>query len=288
MNSRQIECFVEVARQLNFSKAADKLYLPQPAVSRYISSLEEELGMQLFDRESKRRIRLTKEGEAYYKLFAKFGKEFSGLTQALRENNALLRFGYSTGWNISNFFPKVISLAQSKEPSINIAVEARSNEELIKALHNDELDLAYMLEYYPMNCVGVETERIREHKLSILYSDALQGSSKILTPEDFKDKVFYITDAPHVEVLKLEVAAALSQYGFEPIFKTTPNIDSTLANIENGLGVALLDELANNLHSPGMKHIDIEYTMPICVAWKRGNRKKTANVVIKALHEYYK
>lgn len=288
MNSRQIECFVEVARQLNFSKAADKLYLPQPTVSRYISNLEEELGMQLFDRESKRRIQLTKEGEAYYKLFSKFGKEFNGLTQSLRENRELLRFGYSTGWNISNFFPKVISIARSKEPHINIDVEARSNEELIKALYNDELDLAYMLEYYPINCEGVETERIREHKLSILYSDALPDANRILTPQDFGDKVFFITDAPHVEILKQEVAGALSQYGFEPVFKTTPNIDSTLANVENGLGVALLDELANNLYSPGMKHMDIEYTMPICVAWRKGNRKRMADVVVKALHEYYK
>ena len=69
MNDRQIECFLEAGRLLNFTRAAENLLLPQPAVSRYISALENELGVQLFLRENSRKVVLTEAGKAYYNLF---------------------------------------------------------------------------------------------------------------------------------------------------------------------------------------------------------------------------
>ena len=61
MNTTQLECFVEVANYLNFSKAAQQLRLSQPAVSHQINTLEDELGVKLFHRTSKS-VRLTQEG----------------------------------------------------------------------------------------------------------------------------------------------------------------------------------------------------------------------------------
>ena len=57
MNDRQIKAFVEAARLLNFTKAAEKLYVPQSQVSRAIAALEDELGVVLFDRENSRSIK---------------------------------------------------------------------------------------------------------------------------------------------------------------------------------------------------------------------------------------
>ena len=64
MNTTQLECFLEVANCLNFSRAAERLQLTQPAVSHQIKSLEDELGVKLFIRTSKS-VRLTREGHAY-------------------------------------------------------------------------------------------------------------------------------------------------------------------------------------------------------------------------------
>lgn len=64
MNTTQLECFLSVANTLNFSRAAERLKMTQPAVSHQISALEDELGVKLFKRTS-RSVRLTQEGYLY-------------------------------------------------------------------------------------------------------------------------------------------------------------------------------------------------------------------------------
>ena len=58
MNTTQLECFLAVSDTLNFSRAAERLRLTQPAVSHQINALEDELGVKLFQRSSKS-VRLT-------------------------------------------------------------------------------------------------------------------------------------------------------------------------------------------------------------------------------------
>ena len=65
MNTVQLECFVTVAEHLNFSKASRVLKITQPAVSHQIQTLEEELGVKLFNRTSKS-VTLTQEGISFF------------------------------------------------------------------------------------------------------------------------------------------------------------------------------------------------------------------------------
>src|SRR5262245_60632104 len=64
MELRQLRYFATVARELNFTRAAEKLRVAQPALSRQIKQLEEELGVTLFERD-KRKVRLTPHGESF-------------------------------------------------------------------------------------------------------------------------------------------------------------------------------------------------------------------------------
>ena len=75
MNDRQIKAFLEAARLLNFTKAAEKLYVPQSQVSRAIAALEKELGTVLFERENSRSITLS-------------GRNTSACSADLRRNSA--------------------------------------------------------------------------------------------------------------------------------------------------------------------------------------------------------
>ena len=80
MNTTQLECFMEVANYLNFSRAAEHLRLTQPAVSHQINTLEDELGVRLFHRTSKS-VRLTQEGYLFIQYAGEILK-LSGLSKA--------------------------------------------------------------------------------------------------------------------------------------------------------------------------------------------------------------
>ena len=80
MNTTQLECFVAVSNFLNFSIAAEQLRLTQPAVSHQINSLEDELGVKLFHRTSKR-VRLTQAGH----LFSQYAQEILALSHTSKE-----------------------------------------------------------------------------------------------------------------------------------------------------------------------------------------------------------
>ena len=66
MTIQDITCFMKLAETLSYTKAAQQLYISQPAVTQHIHSLERELGVQLFDRSVKRAIVLTESGVLYY------------------------------------------------------------------------------------------------------------------------------------------------------------------------------------------------------------------------------
>ena len=67
MTIQDITCFLKLAETLNYTKTAEELFISQPAVTRHINSLEDELGVKLFDRSVKRSITLTEAGKLYYK-----------------------------------------------------------------------------------------------------------------------------------------------------------------------------------------------------------------------------
>ena len=130
MNDRQIECFLEAGRLLNFTRAAENLLLPQPAVSRYISALEKELGTQLFLRESNRKVLLTEAGKAYYNLFLRTSQELARTRQALSDTAPLLRLGINKSWHTAAFLPEVAARCRERDPRFRIAYECHDFREL--------------------------------------------------------------------------------------------------------------------------------------------------------------
>ena len=83
MTLNQLECFMVLAQRLNFTQAADDLFMAQPALSRLISALEKELNLQLFYRNS-RSVALTPAGTVFFKKCPKILDEYRGSVVAAR------------------------------------------------------------------------------------------------------------------------------------------------------------------------------------------------------------
>ena len=153
--------FFQVASNLSFSKAAEHLYISQPAVSKNIKKLETELGVALFERRGSN-ITLTLAGEKlleYLRRAHLIEKEIYTDIEIIKDEihaRGELKVGAST--TISLYvLPRVLSAFHKKFPKIKILLINRNSENVLKSLSNHEIDLAIVeggntlnsLDYHP-------------------------------------------------------------------------------------------------------------------------------------------
>ena len=145
MLSTSHHVFIEVARQLSFSKAAQALFMSQPAISNHIKLLEVEYKNALFNRKGNT-ITLTPTGEILYrhlqdalKIQRQMLFELSTLQNA--ENvEGKLKIGASTTVALY-IIPKILSAFHQRHPNLEIQLVNRNSENIIKALLQDEIDI---------------------------------------------------------------------------------------------------------------------------------------------------
>lgn len=146
MLSIAYEAFYEVACYLSFSKAAEALYISQPAVSKQIKKLEGELGVPLFERKGNT-ILLTSSGEKLLtylkqaKLIQKRIESDLDIIKTQLRAKGELRIGASTTLSLY-VLPKVLSSFRQKWPEIKITLINRNTENILKVLVNGDVDLA--------------------------------------------------------------------------------------------------------------------------------------------------
>lgn len=288
MNNRQIECFLEAGRLLNFTRAAENLLLPQPAVSRYISALEAELGTELFSRENSRRIALTEAGKAYYNLFQRTWLELARTRQSLSNTAPMLRLGIMKSWHTADFLPKVVERCEAADPDFRVTYECLDFRELSAGLKENRLDAVIALENYMAETSEFVLERITSIQRVIIFSDLLPGHDKLTTPADFYRYDFFIAEDPLVRRLVEESEAIFQTYRFVPRFRTVPNHETVLAYVENGAGVALLDRWCYALHHPHMRHVNVDEHLPVAMAWRRGAGGASAELFRECLADFFR
>lgn len=147
MNLRQIEYFLAISETMNFTKAAQKLYVSQTAVTKQIQLLEHELGTQLFDRNNKQ-IELTKAGEFFLveaqKIFYQFKHSTLNMKSFLNGDKGIIKIGF-----LKNLDPKLLVNIFSKfttmYPLVDIKVSSYANYQLYQELEKGKIDLAFGL-----------------------------------------------------------------------------------------------------------------------------------------------
>lgn len=269
MNNKQIECFLETGKYLSFTKAAQNLYLPQPAVSRYISALEEELGVSLFLRENSRNISLTDEGRLYFNFFQRYNAEMTNIRKTLANTSNSLRIGYNIGWNVSSFLPSIVAECRKELPELRVSFECLSFRDLIQAVDDNHLDAIITTNDYIEGHAELVRHQFTAINRIVVYSELLPNFENVKGPSDFSDCTFFMMDDPRVGELCQDLELVFKPYGFIPNFYAVPNINTVFASVENGLGVAVLDGWYQGIHHPGIHIMELGEKLPISIAWSR-------------------
>lgn len=146
MEFRQLRYFVAVAEALNFTRAAERLRVAQPALSRQIQNLENELGARLLERDS-RRVSLTRAGS----LLLEDAREIMDLVEAaearVRRSEALPQITYRIGYAptlTAPWMPKILASVRRHAPGAQIQLFDLSNQEMVEKIRDGSIDVGLL------------------------------------------------------------------------------------------------------------------------------------------------
>jgi len=169
MELRHLRYFLAVGRASNFTKAAAQLRVAQPALSRQIKNLEEEIGVEL-TRRSPRGVTFTAEG----KLFLEEVRELLKRTdESVEKVRALARGEYGelhVGFapvSMAEILPSALAAFRKAVPRVKVFLNDLSNDELITGLQNGTLELAIMVQLKGAQTAGIEFESLRTYPLCV-------------------------------------------------------------------------------------------------------------------------
>ena len=145
MELRHLRCFLAVAEELHFARAAERLHIEQSPLSRTIKELEEDLGEQLFIRTS-RSTRLTRAGKLFLehvpRIFTALQQARDSVQAAANGFHGQLRIALSDGITPSRL-PTLLALCRQEEPEIEIRLFEVPLSQQIKGLHDDLYDVGF-------------------------------------------------------------------------------------------------------------------------------------------------
>lgn len=145
MELRHLRYFITVAEELNFSKAALKLYTAQPSLSQQIKDLEEDVGVKLLNR-TKRKVELTEEGAVFLEqarlTLAQADKAVAMARQVAQAKQQQLRIGFVPVAEMK-VFPYVLPNLRVQNPDLKIELLSLNNLEQMRAIKKGELDITF-------------------------------------------------------------------------------------------------------------------------------------------------
>ncbi len=144
MDTQNLKAFISVARHLSFSQAAEELHLTQPAISKRISLIEQDLGLALFDRIG-RRVSLTEHGERLIPLAKDILQRIEATRDELQQTSTrvLGRLSLSISHHIGlHRLPPVLKVFTLSHPDVSLDIEFTDSELAYDAVHRGEIELA--------------------------------------------------------------------------------------------------------------------------------------------------
>lgn len=145
MELRHLRCFLAVAEELHFARAAERLHIEQSPLSRTIKELEEDLGEQLFIRTS-RSTRLTRAGRLFLehvpRIFTALQQARDSVQAAANGFHGQLRIALSDGITPSRL-PALLAMCRQEEPEVDIRLFEVPLSQQIKGLHDDLYDVGF-------------------------------------------------------------------------------------------------------------------------------------------------
>ncbi len=280
MELRQLKYFVTVAEELNFRRAAERLFMEQPPLSRQIRQLEDELQVELFHR-SKRGVTLTQSGQAF------LDEARLTLAQAERAAKAAQRANQpktlSIGFSICAFnriLPELIQTYRQQCTDVVVTLTEMATAAQMQALLNETIDIGFL--HAPFSHPELLTLTLLSEPLVVaLHPDHPLAQHEQIDLQLLATEPFIICPEAVKPELYAQIMQLCQQAGFSPhIVQEASPPEVSLSLVASGMGITLVASGAQMRHRIGLVYRPLSILTPsleIAAAW----RKRSTSSVLK-------
>lgn len=288
MTQQRLKCFVAVAETLNFSKASEMLFISQPALSRQIEKLEDELQCRLFQRD-KRSVQLTRDGIICLRYARGILDAYDNLEEALKLSRSALsgtlHLGYG-GRSHLKYITAGLKKLRVANPLIHVDIRKDHIEGLKWGLRTGMDDAIIIFE----PCIDPEWmawKLIEKQQMdAILPADHPLAQAESIPLIALRDERFVTSSrANHPQIYDTRLSLC-AQAGFSPrIQRVVKTAEAAAIEVGTNGFVTLLPKSAIDPSLPNIRVVSIEGlegTFNVVLAWKKGNE----NPGIQLLHQH--
>lgn len=277
MDLRQLRQFVAVADAMSFRKAAAMLNMAQPPLSVSVRKLEEELGVRLFDRNT-RAVALTDAGHALLpaaRAMVEQAASFKAIAGQMAAGSAgVIRLGF-IGSAVRDLLPRIIGHYRAERRGVELKLEESSTQAILDAVEGGGLDAGIVRTPLP-HARAVSLRALEEDRLCLaMPAGWANGAGTGLADMAARPFILY----PDWSALHMATLAACQDAGFLPrVVQTAAQIETIFSLVAGEIGVALVPARLAPFAWPGVTIRPIERSPAIGVGLVVRQEKPTALV----------
>lgn len=286
---RHLRYFMAVAEELHFRRAADKLFISQPGLSRQIAQMEESLQVQLFTRD-KKKVSLTPAGQYFYKeLEAIFNTLHYTMEQLKYIDNGEegeLRISF-VGSAMQNVIPDALLKLSERHPNIHTLLHEMPNWDQVEALLHHKTDVGFVrLQHVPE---GLSLLPVFTDTFSLVVPEHHPVTRRFSGLADLKDEPFILFSSDYSSGYYDQVMSIFEENGFAPkISHRSVHANTIFRLVENSLGVAIVPSSLQHGFSLRIKFIPltgIKQRATLSVIWRKADTNRALQNFLKLLVE---
>ena len=270
LETRELVSFVVLAEQLHFGRAAARLHVSQPALSKRVKGLEDKIGGPLLVR-NRRGVALTPAGTLFHKEARRIVRDIELAFEAVRGATSgelgKLRLGVGMS-TVHSLVPRALLKFHEARPGIEIEIADMSTLSQIEALIAGRLDVGFVR--LPVKHPMVAVRKVLTERLTIATSQKFTGP---LTMKGIQEQPFILIDRGVSATYHDHCISLCDRSGFTPRIVYEPNDMFTILNLVSaGIGVSLVPRAARAMHVSGVKFAPIHNSYAewdIGMAWNK-------------------
>lgn len=292
MELRHLRYFTTVAKELSFSRAADELYISQPALSRQIKNLEDELGVALFLRQPGGLL-LTEAGrfllEQSQDILHRSNEVVQNIQARFGNTEQALVIGYFAAL-MKDFLSDVLSCLSSTYPKLNLTLREMLPAEQIKALRSGEIDIAFSGSPPKAMEEEFEVATVKRLSISVVLPKAHPLAKQFsVNLADFATEDFISVSDTTFPGCISKIRDICRQAGFTPkmsTFTDTPTSVTALVAARQGIGLMAAESAA--IRHPEVVliplHYPVVYSRSVAM-WRKETPTDALNKLLKVVFQ---